>query len=150
MVCLVWSAVGVMLIWRGLPYVGLVASPDVVGLEGSSSWIALAVAGVVGVAKGFTALRKGARRSVTHIVSKGESAPWWSLFAPKMFLLVGLMIGLGLVLRLAPYDPVTKAWIVGILYPAIGVALLIGGQLVRSVEPLAPPSVDAEVSAELA
>ncbi len=134
-----------MLIWRGLPYVGLIADPDVVGLEGANSWGALVAAGGVGVAKGFTALRKAGRRAVTHLIAMGEDAPFWTLFAPRMLPLVGLMIGLGLVLRLAPYNPMTKAWIVGILYPAIGVALLIGGQLVRSAAPLVATPAEAEV-----
>jgi hypothetical protein len=46
------------------------------------------------------------------------------------------MVGAGLALRLAPYDPTVKAWVVGILYPAIGLALIIGGWLALSVEPL--------------
>ena len=48
------------------------------------------------------------------------------------------MVGAGLALRLAPYDADVKAWIVGILYPAIGVALIIGGLLARTVAPLEP------------
>ena len=78
----------------------------------------------------------GARRAVTHIVRQGEQAPAWNVFSPVMYLLVLVMVGAGLALRLAPYDAVVKAWVVGILYPAVGVALLIGGQLVRRVEPL--------------
>lgn len=138
-VCLVWSAVGVLLVWRGLPYVGLRSDPAVVGLSGSSTWIALVAALVVGVGKGLTALRKGARRAVTHIASQGDQAPWWNVFSLTMILLVLLMIGAGVALRLAPYDDHAKAWIVGILYPAVGVALFIGGQLVRKVDAL-PPS----------
>ena len=46
------------------------------------------------------------------------------------------LVGFGLTLRYAPYDADVKAWIVGILYPAIGVALFIGGLLARSVDPL--------------
>lgn len=135
-VCLVWSLVGLLLIWRGLPYAGLRADPDIVGLAGSSTWIALAIALVVGVGKGMSALRKGARRAVTHIEAQGEIAPFWNVFSPIMYLLVAIMIAAGVGLRLAPYDPATKAWIVGILYPAVGVALLIGGQLVRRVDAL--------------
>ena len=137
-VFLVWAAVGVMLIWRGLPYTGLREAPDVVGLEGNDRWIALAAAVVVGVGKGFTALRKGARRAVTHIESKGEQAALWSVFSPVMVLLVALMVGAGLALRHGAYEDGIKAWVVGILYPAIGLALFIGGNMARSIDGLPP------------
>lgn len=138
-VCVVWFAVGLMLIWRGLPYAGLratPANPDFTPLAGAQTWIALAVAAVVGIGKGFTALRKGARRAVRQIVDHGERAPAWSVFSPFMILLVALMVCAGLALRLTPYDPVVKGWVIAILYPAIGVALVIGGLLALRVEPL--------------
>jgi len=141
-VFIVWAAVGVMLVWRGLPYTGFRELPDVVGLEGNDRWIAVAAAVVVGIGKGLSALKKGARRAVTHIIGKGEQAPMWSVFSPVMILLVAIMVGFGLALRFAPYDAGIKAWVVGILYPAIGVALFIGGLLARSVDPL-PARADA-------
>ena len=139
-VCVVWFAVGVLLVWRGLPYAGLresdAATRDFTPLAGSQVWIASAAALVVGLGKGFTMLRKGARRAARQIADKGEQAPIWTVFSPFMILLVGLMIGAGLALRLAPYDGVVKGWLIGILYPAIGLALMIGGLLALSVEPL--------------
>jgi hypothetical protein len=143
-VMVVWVAVGVLLIWRGLPYTGLRESVDadgdglldIVGLAGNERWIALAAGVVLGIGKGMSALKKGARRAVRQIVDKGEQAAPWTVFSPAMILLVGLMVGAGLALRHAPYDPNVKAWIVGILYPGIGVALIIGGLLALSVEPL--------------
>ncbi len=133
-VMVVWVAVGLLLIWRGLPYAGLRESAAVEqALTGSSSWIALGLGLVVGVGKGLTALRKGARRAARQIVDRGEQAPPWTVFSPTMILLVGLMVAAGLALRLSPYDPGIKAWVIGILYPGIGVALIIGGQLVRRV-----------------
>lgn len=139
-VCLVWFAVGVMLVWRGLPYAGLresdAATRDFTPLAGSQTWLALAAALVVGVGKGFTALKKGARRAARQIADQGERAPVWTVFSPFMILLVALMIGAGLALRLSPYDPVVKGWVIAILYPAIGVALMIGGLLALNVEPL--------------
>jgi hypothetical protein len=136
LVCLVWMAVGLLLIWRGLPYTGFRADPAITSLHGNQRWIALLVGLVLGLGKGFTMLRKGARRAAAQIVSKGEHAPFWTIFSPFMILLVAIMIGAGLALRLAPYDPGVKAWVVGILYPAIGLALIIGGWLALSVEPL--------------
>lgn len=135
-VCVLWIAVGLFLIWRGLPYAGFRSDPDVTSLHGDQRWIALAAAVVLGLGKGFTMLRKGARRAATQIVAKGEQAPIWTVFSPFMILLVGIMIGAGIALRKAPYDPTVKAWVVGILYPGIGVALIIGGWLALSVEPL--------------
>jgi len=135
-VFVVWAAVGAMLVWRGLPYAGFRSAPDVTGLAGNDRWIALAAALVVGAGKGFTMLRKGARRAVTQILAKGPEAPAWTVFSPVMILLVAIMVGFGLALRLLPYDAGIKAWVVGILYPAIGLALFIGGWLARSVGPL--------------
>jgi hypothetical protein len=137
-VCVVWVAVGLMLIWRGLPYAGLRSVPGIEALTGSETWIALACGVVLGIGKGFTALRKGARRAVAQIVARGEQAPAWSVFSPFMIVLVALMVGLGLALRLGTYDATVKAWVIGILYPGIGVALLIGGWLALSVAPLPP------------
>ncbi len=139
-VCVVWFAVGILLVWRGLPYAGLregdAATPDFTPLAGSQTWIALAAALVLGLGKGFTMLKKGARRAARQIVDRGERAPAWTVFSPFMILLVALMIGAGLALRLTPYDPVVKGWLIGILYPAIGLALMIGGLLALTVEPL--------------
>lgn len=134
-VFVVWAAVGLMLIWRGMPYAGFESDPEIVGLTGNDRWIAVGLAILVGIGKGFTALKKGARRAATHIHRCGESAPLWTVFSPVMILLVAGMIGLGLALRLSPYDADIKAWIVGVLYPAIGLSLLIGGVLARSVAP---------------
>jgi hypothetical protein len=136
LVFVIWFAVGVLLIVRGLPYTGLTEQPDVVGLTGNDSWYALAAAVVVGVGKGLTALKKAARRAVTNIISRGESAAPWTIFSPIMYILVAVMIGMGLALRHGDYADTTKAWIVGILYPAIGLALMIGGVLALKVEPL--------------
>ena len=133
-VAVIWTLVGVLLFWRGMPYAGLREAPDVVGLAGANTWIALGIALVVGVGKGMTALRKGARRSVTYIERQGERGPWWKIFSPLMYVLVAIMIGAGVLLRRAPYDADVKAWVIGILYPAVAVALVIGGQLVRRVE----------------
>jgi hypothetical protein len=114
----------------------LIEDPDIVGLTGYNTWIALALGVMLGIGKGLTALKKGARRAVTQIVAKGEQAPAWSVFSPTMILLVGLMVAAGLALRLSPYDAGIKAWVIGILYPGIGVALILGGILALSVEPL--------------
>jgi hypothetical protein len=135
-VFVVWAAVGVMLVWRGLPYTGFREVVDVTALQGNDRWIALGAAVIVGIGKGMSALKKGARRAVTHIEKQGADAPMWSVFSPVMIVMVALMVGAGLALRLSPYDAEIKAWIVGILYPAIGLALMIGGLLARTVPPL--------------
>ncbi len=134
--CVVWFAVGLMLIWRGLPYLGLRDVEGVTGLLPPNTWYALAAAVVLGIGKGMSALKKGARRAVTHIVKSGETAPFWSVFSPFMILLVGIMVGAGLALRLGLDDSAMKSWIIGILYPGVGVALMIGGLLARKVDPL--------------
>ena len=142
LVCILWFAVGVMLIVRGLPYTGLtssdVATRDFTPLSGNNVWIALAIAVVLGVGKGFTALKKGARRAATQIQAHGERAPFWTILSPFMILLIGIMIGGGLALRKLHYDPVAKGWVIGILYPAVGIGLMIGGILALNAEPLPP------------
>jgi len=135
-VCVVWFAVGLMLIWRGLPYLGLRDVEGVTGLQPPNTWYALAGAVILGIGKGMSALKKGARRAVTHIVKQGETAPAWSVFSPVMFLLVAIMVAAGLSLRLGLEDSEMKSWIIGILYPGVGIALMIGGLLARKVEPL--------------
>jgi hypothetical protein len=137
-VAVVWIGAGIFLFIRGMPYNGLWHSTEVVSLSGNDTWIALGIGLLVGLAKGFTLLKKGARRAVTNIVKRGEYAPWWTVFAPSMILLVGLMIVFGVALRKAPYDDTVKAWLVGSLYPGIGLALVIGGLLATSVPPLEP------------
>lgn len=142
LVCILWFTVGAMLLVRGLPYTGLRSSDpatrDFTPLSGIDIWIAEAFAIVLGIGKGLTALKKGARRAATQIVGRGERAPFWTIFSPFMILLVSIMIVGGLALRLLPYDPVVKGWLIGILYPAIGIGLMIGGILVLSAKPLPP------------
>lgn len=136
-VAVIWIAVGVFLIWRGLPYAGFRTDPDVVvSLSGGERWAALGFGLLLGIGKGFTALRKAARRVATRIETQGEHAPAWKVFSPITFLLVALMIGAGLALRKGSYDADVKAWVIGILYPGIGVALIIGGLLARRVAAL--------------
>jgi hypothetical protein len=88
---------------------------------------ALGFACVVGFLKGMTVLKKAARRNVLNLIEAGPEAPLRSVFPIRLVALVAFMMGLGFAIRLAPYDPVTKAWVIGILYPGIGFGLMIGG-----------------------
>ena len=134
-VAIVWMAVGVMLIVRGLPYAGVVHWEGVTGLTGSSTWVALAIALAIGVGKGLTVLKSAAARAAAQIVAAGPKAPFWSVFTVRMLVLVGLMIAFGLAIRKLDYDPSIKAWLVGILYPGIGIGLIIGGWEATTVAP---------------
>lgn len=117
---------GCLLSWRSLPYLGLVQT-DTVSLTPGELPMALGLALVVGVLKGWFMLRKSAEFAGRRMLREGLDAPWWTLFRPPVLLLLGVMVAMGVGLRHGPYDDQIKAWLVGIGYPAIAIALWIGG-----------------------
>jgi len=68
---------------------------------------------------------------VARIDERGPSAPWWGFYPPRTWVLIAIMMGTGLVLRIAIPDLFFHfhapdsyyAWI-GLVYLAVGVALL--------------------------
>ena len=53
------------------------------------------------------------------------------------------MVCLGIAIRTTDYDATIKAWVIGILYPGIGLALLIGARSVAFGTPPEPQPTDA-------
>jgi len=135
---LFWASAGTVVLWRGLPYLGWTSMGDVVGLHGADRWIATALGMAFGVVQGVTALRMAGRRAVDRMVAAGPEASPLTLLRPGTVLLVGVMIGLGLLVRKAPYDPEVKAWVIGILYPGVSLSLYLG-----CVELLRPRDIEA-------
>lgn len=133
LLAIIWIGVGGMLFSKGLRYAGVWpevwSAEDLVTLTPAQAWWALALALLIGLLKGLTVFRKAAARATADILADGALAPFWRVFRPRMLLLIVLMIAAGLAVRLLPYDAHLKAWIVAIVYPGIGLALMIGGLL---------------------
>lgn len=89
---IVWVCIGVMLAWRGWNHwTGHTID------ESPVLWLALAA--VIGGAKGWFVIRKSARR----IRAKNAAAPeprWiWEMYPTLLYILIPAMIGLGYLLR---------------------------------------------------
>jgi hypothetical protein len=84
----------------------------------------LAVAGVAaGVVKGRLVIRKMADWNTARIIARGDGRCLGGFLAPKTWLLVAAMMASGIILR---RSGVPRA-VLGVLYTAVGSALLIGG-----------------------
>jgi hypothetical protein len=80
---------------------------------------------VFGVLKGRFIVSKMAVRMVNHIHNLDERSPFWKVYAVPTYLSIILMVGIGILCRLAGAH-----WhifpIIGYIYAAIGIALLTG------------------------
>ncbi|MCP3903897.1 MAG: hypothetical protein GY715_09710 [Planctomycetes bacterium] len=81
----------------------------------------LAVAAAIGVVKAVTVLRQAARRISGRIRSRDDCRCVGGFFSWRTWLFVAAMMGLGFVVRASPIP----AEVVGVVYAAVGVALLI-------------------------
>lgn len=120
-----WLLAAVVLVWRGLPYLG-VGDGAPVALAGGEVAVALAIAAALGLAKGLTVMRRAARKARARIAVSGERGGLGTVFRGPVLLLIVGMMALGLTLRLAPYPDRWRAWVVGVVYPAVALALLLG------------------------
>ena len=141
----VWLFATCILFSRGLPYLGLLPGDVEVTLEGTDRWLALAIALVIGLLKGSTVLRKSGLKAVTRMKAQGEHAPAHTIMNIPTVALIAVMVAMGIAIRTTDYDTTVKARVIGILYPAIGLALLIGARAIAFGTP--PEAVTADTDA---
>lgn len=127
---LVWLAVGGMLAWKG-------ATDFLPRVE--TRWgvtLAVAIGLVVGAAKGQYVLSRTARRNIRRIESLARPRPW-NVFSGRFVIVIGLMVGLGFLLR----DLADRGWlpyaVVGSIYVGIGAGLMVSSAF-YFVPPRAP------------
>ncbi len=118
----VWTAAGIMLFSMGLFWMTTGVYGWLVGL------LAAIPAVLVGMAKGHFLLDRVSRRSILRIVDRGPEAPVWSFYGVKTWLLVGVMMGSGIGLRLLFNTEHWSFFYLGLLYVAVGVALVLASR----------------------
>ncbi len=121
-----WVFAAALLMVRAIPYLEELARGRGVNSGPLALGISIGTALVIGYVKGRFVLRKAARKAVARLAQQGDTAPLRTVFPTKLVVLVASMMALGLALRSAPYPEGVKYWLVGILYPGIGMALLWG------------------------
>jgi hypothetical protein len=132
----IWTGVGIMLFSIGLFW-----------MQSGLGWaIALLLAVpcvLVGMAKGHFLLDRVAQRSIARIRERGPSAPLWSFYGVRTWLLVALMMGTGIVLRMLFNVEHWRFFYLGFLYVIVGTALMLASRrmwqsvLGESAEPVA-------------
>ncbi len=131
----VWLAVGLMLMFKGTPMVVKAATQPQLPLisllkplVGSCEQAAmvLVVSGLLlGFIKGRTVLAKAARKSIERVKGFEVSFPMKKFFSARYVILLGIMMGLGFLLRVLklPVD------VHGLIDVAIGSALIQGAMV---------------------
>lgn len=106
---LLWSCIGLMLLWRG--------GSAVFAMD--REWL-LPVALVLGSFKSWAILDRVALKNIDRILAKGEFSCLGGIYSWKTWLLVAVMIVLGRLLRASSL----QAWLVGLIYVTVGWSLL--------------------------
>ncbi len=119
---LFWWVAALILAARARPVFG----PE--GLWMEEALIALGAAVVVGWGKGTTVMRSAARKARSRIIRRGPTAPPWSVFSLGTIALIVFFMALGYAIRVAPYPEQYRIWVIGIVYPGVALALLIGSR----------------------
>ncbi len=110
----IWSGVGVMLLVRGGSYL----------FDSGSQWLFM-LALFLGTCKSLFLLDKSAGKNLNRLLQLKDGDCLGAVYSPKMWLMVLVMIILGKVLRSSGLP----CEFVGILYTAIGWALLFSSRL---------------------
>ncbi|MDF1553580.1 MAG: hypothetical protein P1P84_10990 [Deferrisomatales bacterium] len=114
---LLWTCVGVGLFSAGILWMSRSHPPWLVGL--------LALAAGIGLAKGQLLLSRTARKAAARIASRGDGTCLGGFLSWQSWLFVLGMMGTGAVLRRSDL-PRTA---LGVVYVAVGIALLWGGRV---------------------
>lgn len=115
---LVWFAVALMLLYRGLvPHFG---NTDPVWV----AVVAILIGAGIGFAKGKFVLRKSAARTAGFIGRRPEKDWFFLALHPVLYFLIPLMIGMGWLVK--HYTSQDHPYVVVGLYVAIAVALVVG------------------------
>ncbi len=122
----IWGLVGTGLLIAGGAFLFGDRSLSVLNGETAVSWtseiIGLSIALVIGFIKGRFVLTKVARKYIARILSLPESSPFYMTFSIKSWVMVVGMILLGRIIRAMG----APALVVGSIYVAVGIALIIG------------------------
>lgn len=114
---LLWTVVGTGLATAGLRWCFQSSGPSPFGLAG---------AGVLaGLAKGRFALSRTALRSAARIARRGDGKCLGGFLSWRTWLFVFAMMGLGATLR----HSAAPRWVLGVVYTAVGTALLWGSRV---------------------
>ncbi|MGC6415672.1 MAG: hypothetical protein ACON3Z_01000 [Bradymonadia bacterium] len=116
-----WLVAALVLGLRALPFLSE-TSP----MTGAEVVTALSIAGILGVLKGLTVIRRAAHQALSRLQQPGSEQPLLRLFPPRTCLLIGMMMTTGIALRNAHYAPLLKSWLIAVIYPAVSLALLLG------------------------
>lgn len=108
-----WTVVGSTLAFFGTRWELAAHLPHV--------WLLLAVAAGVGLFKSWLLLRRTAKRTIGRIRTRGDGCCIGGFLSWRTWLFVALMMGLGRVLRAG----LVPRGVVGLVYVAVGVALLL-------------------------
>ncbi len=124
---LIWWTVALVLLIRSWPYIVELdgTGHTVIGMP-TVFW-AMTLSASLGWIKGRTALRKSALRALCRLRSSGDIAGLGSLWDWSTIVLVACMSCLGIVLRNGNYDIEIKIWVISVVYPAVSIALVMGG-----------------------
>jgi hypothetical protein len=124
---MIWFGVGLMLMIKGLKFVVMAGvsegnRPLLTSLGGGDQAVfILIVAGLlIGFLKGKFVLARSAKRIIGYILSLPENASWKQVYPPRYYILIGVMMFLGFILRYVPVD------VRGLIDIAIGSALMNG------------------------
>ena len=110
---LIWTGVGIMLMERGLGWMGLHVTLRL-----------LLIALLIGTAKSLTVLDKTAKKTLHRIMGFSDNTCIGAVYPWKTWLLVLLMMGCGILLRIL-FKPNP---LLGAVYFAIGWALLLSSR----------------------
>jgi len=108
MAALLWSCIGLMLMWRG--------GRAIFAAERESL---LVISFMIGTFKSWAILDRVALKNIGRIVEKGEYSCLGGVYSWKTWLLVAAMIFLGRLLRASSL----QAWLVGLIYVTVGWSL---------------------------